>query len=134
MVLQPARDNSRYVFFDTNTGITTSPNFCYSPFQALNTVCAPKNNDWYKTNPGNFGPRIGLSWSPFSKGTGLFGGDHTVLRAGFGIFTGPGQTEDQLQPAESDRIWTTPSGGTYCGRRVRDEHRESYRELSGQPE
>ena len=30
-----------------------------------------------------------------------------MLRGGFGIFVGPGQTEDQIQPIESDRISTT---------------------------
>ena len=37
----------------------------------------------------------------------------TVLRGGFGIFVGPGQTEDQIQPIESDRISTTITGGQY---------------------
>jgi len=36
-----------------------------------------------------------------------------VLRGGFGIFVGPGQTEDQIQPVESDRISITQSGGSY---------------------
>ena len=31
----------------------------------------------------------------------------TVLKAGFGIFVGPGQTEDQIQPIEAERISTT---------------------------
>ena len=33
----------------------------------------------------------------------------TVFRAGFGMFVGPGQTEDQIQPIESDRISSTLS-------------------------
>ena len=37
----------------------------------------------------------------------------TVLRSGFGIFYGPGQIEDQIQPIESDRIQLTQSGGLY---------------------
>src|SRR5262249_3788437 len=32
---------------------------------------------------------------------------------GFGIFNGPGQTEDQLQPIESDLINTVVNGGGY---------------------
>src|SRR6185369_2936162 len=36
----------------------------------------------------------------------------TVLRGGFGIFVGPGQTEDQVQPIESERISTTLSAGS----------------------
>jgi hypothetical protein len=103
--------NNRYIFFDINTGILSSPDFCYNPFAGLQTVCLPKQTTWYNSSSSNFEPRIGLSWSPLPSHAGLFGGGHTVLRAGFGIYGGPGQTEDQLQPAESDRVWTTPSGG-----------------------
>ena len=35
------------------------------------------------------------------------------MRGGFGIFVGPGQTEDQLQPVESDRISSTISNAAY---------------------
>ncbi len=35
----------------------------------------------------------------------------TVLRGGFGIFVGPGQGEDLIQPIESDRVSTTLSTG-----------------------
>ena len=41
-----------------------------------------------------------MTWAPGSTGG-------RVLRGGFGIFVGPGQTEDQIQPIESDRISTT---------------------------
>jgi hypothetical protein len=50
----------------------------------------------------NFQPRVSMTFSPASK---------TVLRGGFGIFVGPGQTEDQIQPIESERINTTLSSG-----------------------
>jgi hypothetical protein len=69
----------------------------------------------YKTAKNSFGPRLALTWSPNSAGTGFFGGGHSVLRAGFGIYYGPGQTEDQIQPIESDRIQTTITGGTGFG-------------------
>jgi outer membrane receptor protein involved in Fe transport len=59
----------------------------------------------------NFGPRVGLTWSPNPSGSGFFAGGRTVLRGGFGIFYGPGQTEDQIQPIESDRISSTLSSG-----------------------
>ena len=36
----------------------------------------------------------------------------TVLRGGFGMFVGPGQSEDLIQPIESDRVNTTLSTGT----------------------
>jgi hypothetical protein len=57
-----------------------------------------------KTN--NFEPRVSLSWQPGSSGK-------TVVRGGFGIYVGPGQTEDQIQPIESDRISSTLTGGAY---------------------
>jgi carboxypeptidase family protein len=59
----------------------------------------------------NFGPRVGLTWSPNPAGWGFFSGGRSVLRGGFGIFYGPGQTEDQIQPIESDRISSTLSSG-----------------------
>ncbi|MFM9904521.1 MAG: carboxypeptidase regulatory-like domain-containing protein [Pyrinomonadaceae bacterium] len=59
----------------------------------------------------NFGPRVAITWSPNQSGNGMFAGGKTVLRAGFGIYYGPGQTEDQIQPIESDRISSTISSG-----------------------
>jgi hypothetical protein len=112
----PLREaNNRYIFFDVNTGTLSSPDFCYNPFAGLQSVCAPKKTTWSNSSTNNFEPRLGIAWSPFASHGGLLGGNRSVLRAGFGIYAGPGQTEDQLQPAESDRVWTTPSGGNYCG-------------------
>lgn len=62
-----------------------------------------------EANKTNFAPRLSVAWSPNPNGTGFFGGGRTVLRAGFGINYGPGQTEDQIQPIESDRVSTTLS-------------------------
>ncbi len=50
----------------------------------------------------NFQPRLSATYSPTSK---------TVLKAGVGIFVGPGQTEDQIQPIEAERISTTLTSG-----------------------
>jgi hypothetical protein len=36
-----------------------------------------------------------------------------VLKGGFGIFVGPGQTEDQIQPIEAERINTTLTSGAF---------------------
>ena len=52
----------------------------------------------------------------------------TVLKGGFGIFVGPGQTEDQIQPIEAERISTTLSSGpllAYPGRPGADPRRTS---------
>src|SRR6185295_12830871 len=48
-----------------------------------------------------------ITWSPNANSAGFFGGGMTVLSGGFGIFYGPGQTEDQIQPIESDRVSST---------------------------
>jgi len=59
---------------------------------------------FYQSVKTNFGPRIGLSYSPVAK---------TAIRGGFGMFYGPGQTEDLLQPIESDLINTVVNGGAF---------------------
>ncbi len=83
---------NRQILFDTNTGQLRDPSL--EPFHA---------------SKNNFAPRVALTWSPNPSGTGFFSGGHTVLRGGFGIYYGPGQTEDQIQPIESDRISSTVS-------------------------
>jgi len=85
-------DRNLQVLFDINTGQLRDPS------QAA-----------FKSSKSNFGPRVALAWSPNPGGTGFFGGGHTVIRGGFGIYYGPGQTEDQIQPIESDRISSTLS-------------------------
>ncbi|HVF57602.1 MAG TPA: TonB-dependent receptor [Pyrinomonadaceae bacterium] len=72
----------------------------------------PSGEDAFRSSKTNFGPRVALTWSPNYDGTGFFGGGRTVLRTGFGIYYGPGQTEDQIQPIESDRVSSTISGGS----------------------
>ena len=58
----------------------------------------PKTTDFYKTSKLNFGPRLAFSWAPQRFGS------KTVFRIGAGYYYGPGQTEDQIQPIESDRV------------------------------
>jgi hypothetical protein len=82
--------NNRQVYFDINKGILRNP-----------------SEDPYKTSGTNFGPRVSMSWSPNPNGKGFLGGGKTVIRGGFGIYYGPGQTEDQIQPIESNRISST---------------------------
>ena len=64
----------------------------------------PDTTPFYQSRKNNFQPRLSATYSPTSK---------TVLRGGFGIFVGPGQTEDQIQPIEAERISTTTSSGGY---------------------
>jgi hypothetical protein len=88
--------NNRQILFDIVTGQLRDSS--QEPFHA---------------SKSNFAPRVALTWSPNVAGKGFFGGGHTVLRGGFGIYYGPGQTEDQIQPIESNRISSTLSNVTY---------------------
>jgi hypothetical protein len=65
----------------------------------------PNTTPWYKSRKTNFGPRLGISWSP----TAMKG--KTVVRVGSGYYYGPGQTEDQVQPIDSDRATRTLTTG-----------------------
>jgi hypothetical protein len=76
-------------------------------FDIRNGTLRPPTEDAFQSSKTNFGPRISATWSPSPKSSGFFGGGRTVLRGGFGISYGPGQTEDQIQPIESDRISST---------------------------
>ena len=64
----------------------------------------PNTTPLYTSTKTNFQPRLGATYQLTER---------TVLRGGIGLFVGPGQTEDQIQPvADSDRISTTLSSGT----------------------
>ncbi|HEV7745938.1 MAG TPA: TonB-dependent receptor [Pyrinomonadaceae bacterium] len=73
-------------------------------FDIITGQLRDSSQDPLRSSKTNFGPRVGLSWSPTSS---------TVLRSGFGIYYGPGQTEDQIQPIESNRISSTLSNVTF---------------------
>jgi hypothetical protein len=88
--------NNRQILFDTVTGQLRDP-----------------SQDPLHSSKNNFGPRVALTWSPSPSGEGFFGGGRTVLRGGFGIYYGPGQTEDQIQPIESNRISSTLSNVSF---------------------
>ncbi len=64
----------------------------------------PDTTPFYQSKKNNFQPRVSTTFAPVEK---------TLLRAGFGIFVGPGQTEDQVQPVEAERISTTISSGSF---------------------
>lgn len=61
----------------------------------------------YQSDRTNFSPRFSTTWSPF-RWQGK-----TVFRVGSGIYYGPGQPEDLIQPFESDRISSTLTGVPY---------------------
>ncbi len=81
--------HDKVVWFDVPTG-TIIPNY---------------TGDWYAMKTTNFGPRLGLSWSPEKFA------NHTVFRIGGGYYYGPGIGEAQTQPAQNDRINRTISSG-----------------------
>src|SRR5262245_35453212 len=88
-------DKDRQVIFDIDKG-----------------VILPSNLDAFNSRKTNFAPRLSVAWSPYQSGSGFIGGGKTVIRAGFGINYGPGQTEDQIQPIESDRVNSTFTSGS----------------------
>jgi len=77
-------------------------------FDTVNGRLLPPDTPFYRSSPFNFGPRLAFSWAPQRFR------NKTVFRLGSGFYYGPGQTEDQIQPIESDRVSTTlPTGSTY---------------------
>ena len=64
-------------------------------------VIDPSSTTLYQSKKNNFQPRLAMTYAL----------GRTVFRSGVGIFVGPGQTEDQIQPVESDRISSTINSG-----------------------
>lgn len=82
-------------------------------FNPTTGTILPSDTSFYKSLKTNIQPRVAISWSPNPEGKGFFGGGKTVIRAGFGMYNGPGQTEDQIQPIESDRVSISQAGGAF---------------------
>lgn len=80
-------DRNRFVLFNAYTG-----------------QIMPNTTPWYHSSKLNFGPRLAFAWSPERFK------DKTVFRIGAGYYYGPGQTEDQMQPIDSDRATVTLTG------------------------
>ncbi len=91
------------VRYDYYTPLTEADNLIVK-FNIDTGVIDPNTTQLYQSSKTNFQPRVGATFAPSQK---------TLIRTGFGIFVGPGQTEDQLQPVESDRISSTLSGGAF---------------------
>lgn len=65
-------------------------------FDAATNRVVDSTEDFYQSKKNNFGPRVGITYAP------KFLGGKTVFRAGGGIYYGPGQFEDLIQPIESN--------------------------------
>ena len=83
----------------------------------------PDTTVFYVSKKNNFQPRVSATYSATSK---------TVLKAGVGVFVGPGQTEDQIQPVEAERISTTLT--SRAAARVSGRREPDSRQLHQQPE
>jgi hypothetical protein len=55
----------------------------------------PAGTPWYSPDFNNFGPRVGFAWAPTRFN------DNTLIRAGFGVFFGPGQNDDVFAPIDN---------------------------------
>jgi hypothetical protein len=72
-------------------------------FNVVTGVIDPPTTPVMKSTRTNVQPRIGAT---------LMATERTIIRGGFGLFVGPGQTEDQIQTiADSDRVSATLSSG-----------------------
>ena len=90
-------DHNLSVLFDATTGqiaCATAPG-----------CTLPNTTPWYQSSRLNFAPRLAFAWAPVAFK------NKTVLRIGAGYYFGPGQTEDQVQPIDSDRASRTLSSG-----------------------
>ena len=75
-------------------------------FDTERGVLLPNTAPLFKSSARNFQPRVSFTWTPTASAK-------TVLRGGAGLLVGPGQTEDHIQPVESDRISITRAGGAF---------------------
>src|SRR4029077_3516634 len=64
-------------------------------------VIDPNTTTPYEMKKNNFQPRLAFTYAPGKN----------VFRGGVGLYVGPGQTEDQIQPIESDRVAASLTSG-----------------------
>jgi hypothetical protein len=100
--------DNRTTVFDLNQfhGACLGSGSFNTPFiTPINTPPCPKNPSLYAPNYKNVDPRISIAWAP----SALNG--RTVIRAGFGIYSGAAQNDDLNAGLESDtfRVTLTPT-------------------------
>jgi hypothetical protein len=103
--------DNRTTVFDLNQfhGACLGSGSFNTPFPVpMNTPPCPRDPSLYDPNYRNFDPRVSFAWAP----SGLHG--KTVIRSGFGIYSGAAQNDDLNAGLESDtfRESVTPASGT----------------------
>jgi hypothetical protein len=103
--------DNRTTVFDLNQfhGACLGSGSFNQPFiMPINTPPCPKNPSLYDPNYKNVDPRVSIAWAPAA----LHG--KTVVRAGFGVYSGAAQNDDLNAGLESDttRATLTPSAGS----------------------
>jgi hypothetical protein len=99
-------DNRTTVFdFNQFHGACLGSGSFNTPFPVpINTPPCPKNPSLYDPNYRNFDPRVSFAWVP----SALHG--KTVVRSGFGIYSGAAQNDDLNAGLESDTFVASVSG------------------------
>jgi hypothetical protein len=72
-------------------------------FDAASGRLLPSDTPFYQSKKNNIAPRFGFTWTPEKLG------GKTVIRLGGGLYFGPGQYEDLIQPIESNVFRSTSS-------------------------
>ena len=78
----------RYDFYS----VVREANGLAKPFFVEDNAFATDPNNFYNPDKNNFSPRLSAAYELSPK---------TVVRGGFGLFYGPGQFEDRIQPIEN---------------------------------
>lgn len=95
----PTEATNRTTVFDVNTfhGVCIGSGSTNGPFSTpINTAPCPRNPALTNPDYRDIDPRLGLAWAPAA----LSG--KTVIRAGFGIYHGAAQNDDENAGLESD--------------------------------
>jgi hypothetical protein len=78
----------RYDFYS----VVKEANGLAKPFFVEDNAFSTDPNNFYDPDKNNFAPRLSAAYEV---------NDRTVIRTGFGLFYGPGQLEDRIQPTEN---------------------------------
>jgi Carboxypeptidase regulatory-like domain len=99
-------DNRTTVFdFNQFHGACLGSGSFNTPFPVpINTPPCPKNPSLYDPNYRNFDPRVSFAWAPSTPH------GKTVIRSGFGIYSGAAQNDDLNAGLESDTFVASLNG------------------------